>query len=257
MRTSFNTSIEFTPSTVIKTTLRAYTPTFAQKLIADTEKYYNDLTQEPIEVPDLLNISTLPAENGNMALQTTSALDSNPNLQSISQQDRLPALQLALAKIADMRTYEGSKLHTPMDAIGPNFHVNIDNESLVLVDTFPPIPRDHHGRIPYENIQFTSLPGRKSYINFYRGTRPGVMIRTLASVAFGYSPAKQVAATMQTSHQELHSVIPQNIPKSESKFLHREIDRNFKSYIYHWTTSDALCFVALQAENLRGKLHRI
>lgn len=256
MRTSYNTNVEFTPSTIVKTTLRTYKPAFAQKLINDTHKYYGDLAQEPIDVPELLDIHTLPTENGNVAVQTISALDNNPNLQTIPGADRMLALELTLAKIADMRTYEGSKLHTPMDAIGPNFHVNIDDESLVLVDTFPPIPRDARGRIPYENIQFTNVPGRRAYIDFYRGTRPGVMMHTLASVAFGYSPARQVAATVQHSHQELHDVIPQNLPVAESTFLHNEIDRNFKSYVRYWTVSDALCFAALQAENLRSKLSR-
>jgi hypothetical protein len=162
-----------------KVSLRAHSEPEARRLVGALSLYADQLDAEPIAVAGILGVDVLSDEDGYRVRHVTERID-GPSLSELTGAEREEQLRLALNQIAGMATFsDGETLHTPIDGLPRNFHVDGSNGP-TLIDLYPPLARRPDGSIPLENI---GAHDAISLIEGQMGQKTGVIVRMLAHSA--------------------------------------------------------------------------
>lgn len=229
LRRGNNSDITIEGSSIHKLSRYAFSPTMANGLAQDLERYIAAFDNEPVPVPALQSIELIDAPNGRQRVKYTSELCTGPNLCNVSSENKQEATRLVLGQLANMSTLdtEGT-LAVPLDAFANNFH--IEPHGGVMVDVFPPLLRDPDGSIPLRNIQHSQPKIRRRIIPYTRGTREGAVLATLFTSVAGDHPFTQSAYIARKIDDWCYDVLPPSLPDIEKDNIHRQINRRFIPY---------------------------
>ena len=136
--------------TIIKTTKNLFPFSEATARLELTQEYTADLAKEPLPVAPLTSTELVRVDNsGLFAIRLTMGLIKGASVESLRGDEKKNAIAKIIGHLCRMSTVrrwgEPGILHTPIDALLGNWHMDADIPT--LVDIYPPLSRDCFGRI--------------------------------------------------------------------------------------------------------------
>lgn len=240
VRVSNNSDITVVGETIRKVSNYSFMPGTANHLAEELQDYVAAFNSEPLNVPNLDGVGTIPNQFGRYHVEHIYKLCRGPNLCDLDGEALKLGVQRALGSIANMTLLddEGS-LAVPFDSAANNFH--IENEKVILVDLFPPLLRYSDGTFSSRNVQFMMPRIRQRLVPYLRGTREGALLATLFTAALGERPSRQALGILCGNDDWYFDVLPSSISGKEKDVLRKEISRRFVPHFLRNTASDYNC----------------